>query len=376
MLTQDLRPFKFDDMIGHKAMMSEMRTRSKTKDFPGVMIFAGESGTGKTTLALIIAAILNDPNPIIEEDGSLSPNPESPTCQAILNEKFHRDVNMYDASSMGKDDIKAIERLLSTRPMKDPKRVIIIDEAQELSKQGKGAVLKLLEKKRDDAYIILCTMNLDAFGDEQTRKAIKSRGATYLFRKLKSEDIAEYLFEQSENIKDIEIPEEFFEKGIFTIAENSEGSLRQAIQVFERCIYGQFFSEEAIINEFGFVSQSQLNRILVQMFKVKNFDMIAEAKRIDFQTFFRKTFKMITDAHMFQKTGKVDASWKKATAVALEKTDLRPFIEAYLKADSGPYLKQSVFWYYIVEAMSQNPSTKQLAESSVVPTRRAKRTPV
>lgn len=373
MLTNDLRPFSFNEMIGHKAMLTEMKTRSKTMDFPEVMIFAGESGTGKTTLAFIIAALLNDPNPIQEEDGSFSPNPESPTCQAIIDEKFHRDVNFYDASSMGKDDIKEVERRMSSMPMKDPKRVIIIDEAQELSKSGKGATLKLLEKKRKNNYIILCTMNLDAFGDEQTKKAIKSRGAVYTFRKLKSEDIAEYLFGLADK-EEINIPDEFFEKGLFTIAENSEGSLRQAIQIYERCIYGQFFSEEAILNEFGFISQQQLSKILVSICKKRDFSYIAEAKRMNFQEFYRKTFKMITDAFAFQKTQKVDAKWKKATALALEKTNLEPFIEAYLGADSGPYIKEAVFWYGLLKAMSEG-SQKPLVES-LVPVRKGSRSRV
>ena len=56
-----LRPKSLDEMCGQKTIVAEMKKRSLTMEFPSVMIFGGDSGTGKTTMALILGALMNDP---------------------------------------------------------------------------------------------------------------------------------------------------------------------------------------------------------------------------------------------------------------------------------------------------------------------------
>ena len=148
MLTQSLRPFKWDDIVGQKGIVKEMKKRSKTMEFPEVMLFEGASGTGKSTMAFLIAALLSDKNPIVNKDGTKDPNPESPSSKAILEMRFNRDVIYKDASNMSKDDVLALQREVANAPMFDSVKVVIIDESQELSKAGRGATLALLEKKR------------------------------------------------------------------------------------------------------------------------------------------------------------------------------------------------------------------------------------
>jgi replication-associated recombination protein RarA len=84
MFNLDYRPFSFDEMAGQKGIIDEMKKRSITMDFPKVMIFAGPSGTGKTTLSRIITALLNDPNPIVHSDGSKDPKPRICNLQAVM----------------------------------------------------------------------------------------------------------------------------------------------------------------------------------------------------------------------------------------------------------------------------------------------------
>lgn len=349
MLTQEKRPFSFDDMIGQKGILSEMRRRSVNMDFPEVMIFSGPSGTGKTTLAYIIAALLTDPNPIVDTSGTKTPNPESASSKAILEEKFNRDTKLYDASSMGKDDVINLGKSISHSPLFDSKKIIIIDEAQELSKAGKGVTLELLEKKRKDTHIILCTMNLDSF-----EKAVQSRGHVYHFRSPNSEQIVEYLFKLSEDF-DLEMTEEveeFYSKGIFMLAENCDGSVRMAVQNFERCMYGKFFTEQEIEHEFSFISNEKLTTLISKILK-KDPSCIKEIKDFGTKDFYYKALKTLSDAFLYNSTGYVDKSWKTTFANSIKDFNLEEVITAFLEADNGPYFREDLFFFQLAKLMKK-----------------------
>jgi DNA polymerase-3 subunit gamma/tau len=302
MLALNQRPFCWDDICGQKSIIQEMKKRSLTRDFPSVLIFGGGSGTGKTTVALIIAALLNDEHPLRGE-GCFNPNPESPESKAILNETFNMSCSLYDASRMAKEDVMRLEETVSSTSMFGGKRVLIIDEAQELSKTSKGITLKLLEKKRQDAYIILCTMNPDAFD-----KAIRSRGLYYQFRSPSSFDIAEYLFKLTDQFgKDI--PDSFIQEGLISIAENCEGSVRMAVQNLERCLAGELYTAEAIQTAFGFLSNSKLFDIISKILN-QNTEIFKDIRTMDLKDFFYASYKFISDCLIYLRTKTVDATWK------------------------------------------------------------------
>jgi DNA polymerase III gamma/tau subunit len=311
MLAVDYRPFSWDALCGQKAIVAEMKKRSLKKDFPSVMFFAGESGTGKTTMASIIAALINDNNPI-QCDGCLNPNPESPESKAILDETFNMSCSMYDASKMNKEDVIRLEEIISSESFFGGKRIFIIDEAQALSQHSKGVTLKLLEKKRSNAHIILCTMNPDSFDI-----SVKSRGLFYTFRSPSSSDIAECLFALIQKLN-IDAPDIFIQEGIFTIAENCEGSVRLAVQTLDRCIAGEFYSPAAITDAFGFMSQAKLFEIISLMLN-KNVSAFREIKKMDLKEFFTASYKFISDCLIYQRTRLSDAPWKSEQYSRLEK---------------------------------------------------------
>jgi DNA polymerase III gamma/tau subunit len=302
MLALNQRPFCWDDICGQKAIIQEMKKRSLTRDFPSVLIFGGESGTGKTTTALIIAALLNDERPL-RGTGCLNPNPESPESKAILNETFNMSCSLYDASRMAKEDVMRLEETIGSASMFGGKRVLIIDEAQELSKTSKGITLKLLEKKRQDAYIILCTMNPDAFD-----KSVRSRGLYYQFRSPSSFDIAGYLFKLTDQFgKDV--PDSFIQEGLIAIAENCEGSVRMAVQNLERCLAGELYTAEAIQSAFGFLSNTKLFDMVSKILN-QNVDVFKDIRTMDLKDFFYTSYKFISDCLIYLRTKTVDATWK------------------------------------------------------------------
>jgi DNA polymerase III gamma/tau subunit len=335
MLALNQRPFSWADICGQRPIIQEMKRRSLNRDFPSVLIFGGDSGTGKTTVALIIAALLNDARPIRGE-GCLNPNPESPESKAILNETFNMSCGMYDASRMAKEDVMRLEETASSCSMFGGRRVLIIDEAQELSKTSKGVTLKLLEKKRRDAYIILCTMNPDAFD-----KSVRSRGLYYQFKSPSCFDIAEYLFKLASRFGK-SVPDSFIQEGLIAIAENCEGSVRMAVQNLERCLAGELYTAEEIQEAFGFLGNAKLFG-LISKFLNRDIDVFKDIRTMDLKDFFYTSYKFVSDCLIYTRTKTADAPWKaeQYDKFANQQTGVAELFNLYSDIDQkmGAYFK-------------------------------------
>ena len=348
MFSLEFRPHLFEDMVGQKGIIGEFKNRSKKISFPEAMLFEGESGSGKTTAALIVAALINCTNPKKLKNGEHQPCGKCASCKDIKNEKFYRDVTFFDASTMGKGDVVSIEKIVNVSPMYDKNKIVIIDEAQELSKASKGATLKLLEKKRKNVHFILCTMDVKSIN-----KAVRDRTQQYKFRKLDSTSISEYLFKILE-IEDPneETPETFVTEGLTTIADNSDGSVRNALQHFERCMIGKFFTKEDIVREFGFVSEEVLFNMIFKILK-KDATVLNELQKIDMKEFFFKSRKILTDSQIYKMTKVSESSWKEKNAKAIAKYDtVLDILNAYSKISLMPYFLDSIYLHAIMEYMT------------------------
>jgi DNA polymerase III subunit gamma/tau len=344
----------FDEMIGQKLIINEFKRRSINKDFSPVMFMEGGSGLGKTTLAFIIAKILNCKNPI-KRDGYLDPCNKCQPCEDVNAEKFYRDSLFFDGSNMSKEDVLKIEKLASSSPMYDQNIIITIDEAQELSKSGKGAALKLLEKPRKNVYFILCTMDQNAFST-----AIKRRGQYYKFKEVSIDEIADFLINIIKKEKLFEsIDQEFIEKGIFTIAENCLGSPGLALSYLERCIYANLYKEEDIIKELGLISDSLTSNLLQRILDYDK-DIFKEFSNIDLKEFFYKSFKILTDFKVFAISDWVDQEWKIKFYNVLKKYDNIDKLIAYFQSmKTDPYFNENSFYLSIInffnDRISNNP---------------------
>lgn len=331
------------NMVGQKMILSEMRNRSKTIDFAQSMIMEGDTGSGKTTLALIVAALMNCKNPLMNEEGYFDPCWECAACLDIKNENFHRDIFLFDASAMGKSSVLDLQKNANIQPMYDKNKIYIIDEAQALSKAGLGATLSLLEKKRKNIYFILCTM-------KSLEKSIKSRCQTYNFQKVVDLEIAKYLYGiiKKENL---DVPDEFIKRGIFLISEFSDGSVREGLQFLERCVYGQYFTIELISKELGFVSKDEMIEILLLLLK-KDKKVFEKLSHLDIKSFFYYSYSILVQMFKYQVTGYIDQNWKKTSYNAFKKEfDLSILLSVYdkfLEISHGAYFNEKLFESYLL----------------------------
>lgn len=241
---------------------------------------------------------------------------------------------------------------------------VLVHNCQELSKAGRGVTLTLLEKKRKNTYLILCTMDV-----EKLDKAVKSRAATYTFKSPSSEDIAELLMtytdEEHLNLPLDDSMQEFYEKGIFLLAENCEGSVRMAVQNFERCVQGEFFTVSDIEREFSIISTDRLNELILKLVN-GNADAIKEIKNFGAKDFYYKTMKVLGDSYLYSKTGYIDQVWKKNLASTLaSKVDLYKVIEEMQKSELNGYFREDLFFTSLTRSFFDNIKSSTAMPSGV-----------
>lgn len=348
MLSLQHRPHRLSEMVGQPLIIDEMKNRSKDMRFAQSMVMEGDTGSGKTTLSLIIASLLNCKNPNQHEDGYYEPCLECESCKDITSERFKRDVYLYDASTMGKDDVLDLQHAVNVRPMYDANKIIVVDEAQELSKAGFGATLKLLEKPRDNTYLILCTMDQDAID-----RAIKTRCQTYRFKKVKTTDIAQYLFHIIENSDEIEVPDEFISDGLFLISEFADGSVREALQYLERCVYGKYYTKDIITKELGTVSKADMSEILFLLLRRDKaaFERLHDIE--DMKSFFYYTYTILMDVVKYKISGFLDQEWKEKPYQIMKNEQnllrLKKAYDTYMQNASSSYFNARLFESMILQ---------------------------
>lgn len=256
MISIKFRPQLLTEVIGHEKIVNEISDRFRKKNYPQVSYFTGLSGGGKTTLAFNIAKIIQCQHKIDE----ITPCNKCEHCMDVNKESFMLGTFMFNASNLDIDSMRAIEDLTNTTSFISDKKVIIIDELQELSsnKKAQKNLLKALEKENKEVYFILLSMD-----DGKVDKAIKNRSVTYKLYPIDYFKIAEYLYKICEQME-LTLSEDQTNI-LFTVAQNSGGSVRQACSYLERVIAGNIWSEEELVSILHITTESQINDYAIML---------------------------------------------------------------------------------------------------------------
>lgn len=220
MLYQEFRPYRFDDMVGQNYIVENIRAQAKRDAWFHSFILAGQFGSGKTTMARIIAMATN----CRHKDENGNPCCECPSCQAILGGNAFDFREIDGASNTGVDNIRDLKEYVSFRPVAFDKKVIIIDEVHKLSNAAFNSLLKVLEEPPEYTIFILCTTEVEAIPD-----TVQSRCAVYRFGAIPEPMIAKHLL-------NIAHTEGFLldEDAALLIAKYSSGAMRNAIKYLEQ----------------------------------------------------------------------------------------------------------------------------------------------
>lgn len=256
LLYQKYRQKSWKDLIGNKKIGEELRQGFVTGNIPQNIYLHGATGTGKSTIAHLFARSVLCKNLSKEGEACL----ECDDCRDSLNEEYIKSFYHFHASDLTIEVARDIQNIARTRSMFGNKKVIFIDEVQELhtNKKALKNLLLVLEKVNKNVHFILGAMD-----DSKVDKAVRDRCLTYKLKDASFEDLAKTVkyIADKENIK----LDEEKTKALFIIAENCNGSFREAIDKLERCINADVWSEEAIKEELHIVSNESLQEIALQL---------------------------------------------------------------------------------------------------------------
>lgn len=304
------RPHTLNDMVGNEKVKSYFYNIVKQKkDFPQGIIFQGFTGSGKSTSSKIISQMIVCDNP--KENGD--PCCECPHCKAIIDEKYNKSVMQIDGGNSSKDEIvNTINDFLATPSMMGKPKVVMVEEAQELSSAAQKSLLKLLEIPRKNTHIILTTMTGN--GGKRLPSAILNRCIRFNFAAATNKEMVSYLSkilkgkpEVMESMPNL-TQEEFF-KFLEAIAMNSAGSYRQGLQLLEQCIDTGVYTSKDIAKEFGITDEAGFYEIMLDMLNgnisKESFETLCDGDANKLNSIFSLSYKVISDAECYRLFGKV-----------------------------------------------------------------------
>lgn len=238
------RPQVFADVKGQDHIVKTLQNQISSGRIGHAYLFCGTRGTGKTTVAKILARAVNCEHPV---DGS--PCGECPSCKQILAGTSLNVVEIDAASNNGVENIREIREQVQYPPTEGKYRVYIIDEVHMLSTGAFNALLKTLEEPPSYVIFILATTEV-----HKIPITVLSRCQRYDFRRITLDTITARLKEltEAENM-----PVE--EKALRYVAKAGDGSMRDALSLLDQCAafhFGETLTYEHVLDVLGAVDNS------------------------------------------------------------------------------------------------------------------------
>lgn len=240
-LYRKFRPTEFGDVKGQDHIVTTLKNQIKAERIGHAYLFCGTRGTGKTTIAKILAKAVNCEHPV---DGN--PCNECEMCRAINNQNSMNVIEIDAASNNGVDNIREIVEEVQYSPTQGKYKVYIIDEVHMLSTGAFNALLKTLEEP--PSYVIFILATTEAHKIPIT---ILSRCQRYDFKRITIDVIADRLKELTD--KEGIVAED---KAIRYVAKAADGSLRDGLSLLDQCIafyLGQELTYDKVLEVLGAV---------------------------------------------------------------------------------------------------------------------------
>lgn len=249
-LYRKFRPDNFEDVKGQDHIVTTLTNQIKASRIGHAYLFCGTRGTGKTTVAKILAKAVNCKHPV-----NGSPCNECEMCKAIQAGTSMNVIEIDAASNNGVDNIREIREEVAYRPTEGNYKVYIIDEVHMLSTGAFNALLKTLEEP--PSYVIFILATTEAHKIPIT---ILSRCQRYDFKRITIDTITQRLQDLMQQEK-VEVED----KALRYVAKAADGSMRDALSLLDQCIafhYGEILTYDMVLDVLGAVDTQVFGKML------------------------------------------------------------------------------------------------------------------
>lgn len=248
-IARKYRPQRFSDVVSQDHVKQTIANAIEQNRIGHGYIFSGPRGTGKTTMARILAMCLN-----CTDGPSSNPDPDDPVCKEIAAGSTIDVVEIDAASNRRIDDIRELRESVRYRPARDRFKIFIIDEAHQITTDAFNALLKTLEEPPEWVVFVLCTTEPQAIP-----ATIHSRCQSFQFRTVDMDQVVDRLRWICEQ-EGVEADDD----ALVAIALAGDGSIRDSESTLDQAIAscGAKLDADTVRNLLGAIPSEVSERIL------------------------------------------------------------------------------------------------------------------
>jgi DNA polymerase III subunit gamma/tau len=247
-LYRKYRPQTFDEVVGQEAVVRTLSNAIAADKVRQAYLFAGPRGTGKTSLARILAKSVN-----CAQGPTTHPDNTCHACVAISSGTSLDVIEMDAASQRGIDDIRDIRDRVVLQPVEGRSKVYILDEAHQLTDAAWNALLKLIEEPPPHLLFVFCTTEL-----QKVLPTVRSRCQTFVFQRPRLPELVRLLRRVADG-EQLDVPD----AALALVARAARGSFRDAVSTLDQltAATGGTITVQDVLQLLGSVEEEVLFRL-------------------------------------------------------------------------------------------------------------------